>query len=187
LTHRARQIDRYSDRRSPHLSGRRWKALATAALAVSVLVAGCGYTRHDLFPQDVHTVSIRPFENKTFYKDVQFDLSESLIKQIELTTPYKAASGGADTVLEGEITDVRQQKLSRTSSGGLPQELEVKIVVNFQWKDQRTGQLLRQRRGFMAVGRYVPTSPVGESFQVGQHAAAQRLAEQIVATMRSDF
>ena len=69
----------------------------------------------------------------------------------------------------------------------IAQELEVQIVVNFQWKDQRTGQLLRQRKGFMAVGRYVPTRPVGESFQVGQHAAAQRLAEQIVATMRSDF
>lgn len=184
MTHPARQIDRSLPGLSPP-----WHGLAAALLAAaSLAVVGCGgYSRHDLFPEDVRTVTVQTFQNKTFYKGVQFDLSEALIKQIELETPYKAVSGSADTLLEGVITDIQQRKLSRTSKGGLVQEVEVRLVVNFQWKDQRTGKLLRQRKGFIAVGRHVLTSPIGEPFQTGQHGAVQRLAQQIVATMRSDF
>ena len=155
-------------------------------LAAALLVTGCGYSHKDLFPENVQTVTVSIFENKTGRKGAQFDLSEALVKQIELETPYKVTKSG-DTVLEGVITGIRQPKLSRTSTGGLVQEVEVRITVNFQWKDQRTGQVLRQRKGFTAVGRHVPTMPVSESFQTGQHAAVQRMADKIVATMRSDF
>ena len=155
--------------------------------AASLAASGCGYSRQAIFPEDVQTVTVQTFQNKTFYKGVQFELSEALIKQIELETPYKAVSGSADTLVEGVITDIQQRKLSRTSTGGLVQEVEVRIVVNFQWKDQRTGKLLRQRKGFVGVGRHVLTRPIGESFPTGQHGAVQRLAQQIVSTMRSDF
>ena len=159
--------------------------LALAAAAAATLLAGCGYSHQGLYPQGIQSVGVRIFDNKTYYQDVQFDLSEALIKQIELETPYKAVSGAADTLLEGTITEIEQQRLSRTSQGGLVQELEVRIVVDFHWKDERSGQVLRQRRALVAVGRHVPTRPVSEPFETGQHAAVQRLAEQIVAAMRS--
>jgi hypothetical protein len=154
-------------------------------LIMTLMLGGCGYSQQRLFPQGIQTVSVRIFKNRTFYQGVQFDLTEALVKQIELQTPYKAVKGSGDTVLEGTITAIGQKPLSRTSQGGLVQELEFRIVVDFQWKDVRSGQVLRQRRGLTAVGRYVPTSPVGEPFQVGQHAAVQRLADQIVSAMRS--
>jgi len=188
LTYSERQIDRPTPGHSPLGSSPAQQCLAAALLAAaSLAVVGCGYSRQGLFPEDVRTVTVQTFQNKTFYKGVQFDLTEALIKQMELETPYKALSGSADTLLEGVITDIQQRKLSRTSTGGLVQEVEVRITVNFQWKDQRTGDLLRQRKGFVGVGRHVLTSPIGESFQTGQHGAVQRLAQQIVATMRSDF
>ena len=183
MTNPARQIDRSSPSPSP-----RWQGLAAALLVTaSLAVAGCGYTRQAIFPEGIQTVTVQTFQNKTFYKGVQFDLTEALIKQIELETPYKAVSDSADTLVEGVITDIQQRKLSRTSTGGLVQEVEVRIMVNFQWKDQRTGQLLRQRKGLVGVGRHVLTSPIGEPFPTGQHGAVQRLAKQIVSTMRSDF
>ena len=150
-----------------------------------LLLAGCGYSHQGLFPQGIQSVGVRTFQNKTFYQDVQFELTEALIKQIELQTPYKAVSGTGDTLLEGSITDIEQRRLSRTSRGGLAQEMEVRIVVDFLWKDERSGQVLRQRQGLTAVGRYVPTSPVGEPLETGQHAAVQRLAGQIVSAMGS--
>ena len=164
---------------------RRQRGAVLWLAATALFLTGCGYGHHDLYPQGIQTVGVRIFKNKTFYRGAEFDLSEALIKQIELHTPYKAVSTTGDTLLEGTITDIRQNRLSRRSTGGLVQEVEVRIVVDFHWKDERSGQVLRQRRGLTAVGRWVPASPIGEPFEVGQHAAVQRLADQIVATMRS--
>ena len=43
------------------------------------------------------------------------------------------------------------------------------------------------RRGFVSVGRYITTAGVGEPFEVGQHQAVQRLAQDIVSTMQADW
>jgi hypothetical protein len=164
---------------------------AWALLLVVLFLHGCGYASKPVFPTDVRTVAVPIFENKSFYRGVEFDLTEALIKQIELQTPYKVTGRErADTILQGTIVAVDQAVLSRTSTGGLPQEMEMRIVVDFEWKNGRTGQLLRQRKGFAAVGRYVPTrmgDRVGETYSTAQHRAVQQLADQVVMAMRSDW
>ncbi len=150
---------------------------------------GCGgYTHTELFPPQVRTVALPIFENRSFYKGIEFDLADALVKQIELRTPYKVtAAANADTILQGAITAVRQVRISRHEVGGVPQELELRIVIDFDWKDLRTGQMLRRREGFEAVGRYIPTRPVSETLAVGQHEAVQRVARQIVSVMAADW
>ena len=111
-----------------------------------------------------------------------------MVKQIETRTPYKVvAPATAQTILEGTITNIEQTMLSRRRPGGVPQEVEVSVVVDFVWKDLGSGEVIRDRRGFEAVGRYVPTAGVGEPFEVAQHMAVERLAADIVSTMRSDW
>ncbi|MBI1337502.1 MAG: hypothetical protein GC164_11125 [Phycisphaera sp.] len=162
--------------------------LCLATLVTLLLATGCGYQHKELFPDQYATVSVPIFGNRTFYRGVEFDLSEALIKEIELRTPYKAVPGSrAQTVLEGNITGISQRQLSRTRTGGLPEEIEVTITVDFVWKDLGTGTVIRERRGFESVGRYVPSLPVSEPFPVAQHQAVQRLATDIVSTMRADW
>jgi hypothetical protein len=158
------------------------------AILVLSLLPACGYSHQGLYPADVRTVAVPIFENKSFYRGVEFDLSEALAKQIELVTPYKVTSpGGADTILQGTIVAVTQTMISRTFEGGLPEEMETRIVVDFAWKNTRTGQTLRQRQGFAATGRYVATRPIGEAYPTGQHAAVEQLATRIVETLRRDW
>jgi len=162
--------------------------LLLAALLLPTLLAGCGYKHEELFREDVRTVAVHVFENRSFYRGVEFDLAEALTKEVELRTPYKVTdAGGSDTLLEGRITSVRQKQLSRIFEGGVPQEMEVVISVDFVWKELRTGRALRERRGFEAVGRYIPTAPVNEPFEVGQHEAVEQMATEIVSVMRSDW
>ncbi len=150
--------------------------------------AGCGYTQKELFPPEYRTVATPIFENRSFYRGVEFDLTEALAKEVELRTPYKVVSqAGADTLLRGTITRIDQRQLSSRRDVALPEEVELVITVDFQWKDQRSGQVLRDRRGFQSVGRYVPTRPLGEPMGVGQHEAVQRLARDIVSTLRTDW
>ena len=157
-------------------------------LLLPALLAGCGYRATELFPTEYASVAVPIFQNQTFYRGLEFDLTEALVKELEQRTPYRTQPvGRADTLLQGTITDVETRRLSRTRSTGLPQEVEVEVTLNFTWTDQATGQVIVDRRGFTGVGRYIPSRPVGETLEVGQQAAAQRLARDIVGSLRGDW
>ncbi len=159
-----------------------------ALVLVFFVMTGCGYSSHQLFPQRYQTVAVPIFENRTFYRGVEFDLSEALVKAIELRTPYKVTSpDSADTILQGTITRVEQDQLSRQRRGGVPQELEVTLSVDFEWRDLIAGETICDRRGFESVGRYSPTSPISHPFEAAQHQAVQQMAVGIVASMQSDW
>ncbi|MEX0887518.1 MAG: LptE family protein [Phycisphaeraceae bacterium] len=155
---------------------------------IAVVLPGCGYTGGGTYPAAYRTVAVPIFENHTFHRRVENELAEALVKQIEQRTPYKVTdAGSADTILEGGIRQIDQVMVARHRPGGLPEEMEVTIVVDFAWRDQRTGETLRQREGFEAVGRYAPARPVGQRFESAQHQAVQRLAEDMVATMQASW
>jgi hypothetical protein len=69
----------------------------------------------------------------------------------------------------------------------VPQEMELRLVVNFEWSDARTGRILRSRQGLMAVGRYIPVRKIGQPLELAQHEASQAMAASILAAMRSDW
>ncbi|MEO0514053.1 MAG: LptE family protein [Planctomycetota bacterium] len=154
----------------------------------ALCLTGCGYSTAELFPTQYQSVAVPIFDNRTFYRGVEFDLTEALIKEIEQRTPYKTMDANvADTLLSGTVTSVLVEQLSRTREAGLPQEVQVTITINYDWTDQRSGSQLVSRRSFSSVGRYVPTQPVGEGFEIGQHAAVERLARDIVSSLRGDW
>lgn len=165
----------------------RWIAMPLLCLCL-LAATGCGYRHQELFSEEYRTVAVPIFENRTFYRGAEFDLSEALVKEIERRTPYKVVSPTtADTIVEGVISDIQQRMVTRGVGGGVPQEIELTITVNFQWKDLRTGEVLRDRRGFKAVGRHIPAQPMGEPIEIAQHAAVEQLARDIVSTMRADW
>jgi hypothetical protein len=152
-------------------------------------LAGCNYTSKPPFRTDIHTVGLRPIDNRELgYPGVEFDLTEALKKTIEAHSPYKVTSvEGADTILQCTITTIRQSTLVYSVNGGVPQELEMRIAVDYQWTNVRTGQVLADAKGLAAVGRYVPTLPIAETASVGQHQAVQLLADKMVSAMRSGW
>jgi len=163
------------------------RSLLLALLSLLPLT-GCGYQHEELYREDVATVAVNIFENRTFYREIEFELAEALIKDIELRTPYKVVSEGrADTLMEGRIVSVQQKQLSRSTEGGLPEQMEVIVTVDFTWKQLNTGRILRERRGFAAVGRYIPSIVAFETRDIGQSGAVEQMAEQIVSVMRTDW
>lgn len=152
------------------------------------LLTGCGYRSGDLYDESLGSVAVPIFENRTFYRDVEFKLTEALTKQIEQRTPYKVArEAGADTLLTGTVTRVDKKLLSRQFDTGLPQEVQVLVIASFEWKDLRTGRIIRKRSRIEGTGEFVPTQPVGEPFEVARHAAIDELAREIVSAMRKDW
>ncbi len=162
--------------------------LAFGLLVLTLLFTGCGYSTTELYPTQYTTVTVPNFENRSNDRNVEFTLREALIKEIEQRTPYKAVSGTglSDTQLIGTVVRVNRQLISRDATVGLPQEIEVTVVVDFEWKDLRTGEVIRGYRGLSAAGQFVPNRAVGEFDSEGIRLAVSRLASDIVSRMRSD-
>lgn len=160
--------------------------LPPALLFVGLLLTGCGYSTTELYPADYSSVSVPNFVNRSDTRNVEFTLREALVKEIEHRTPYKAlgSAGRADTQLVGTVTSVSRRLVSRDATSGLPQEIEVTVTVDFEWRDLGTGKTLRGYRGLSSAGQFVPDRAIGEFGDDGTRQAVQRLAEGIVSRMR---
>lgn len=174
-------------------------------IIVPLLLSGCGYQWAQtstgpgafgpdsgqqgwtgLYRQDVKTVAVPIFTNRTFYRGVEFNLTKAVINQIESRTPYKVAPREtADTLLEGEVITAGVHTQSRSQIMGLPQEQLFYMTVNFTWKDMRTGQQLVVRHAFEQTSPYYPT--LGEDQFAGSQDAIERLALAIVEELQSNW
>lgn len=170
------------------------RCLAFLCLTLPPLLAagGCasdptvGYAAVAPFPTSVESVAVPIVENQTFVRDVEFELTDALIKEIESRTPYKVTGRDrADSILLGRITSVQLDQLSKSRLTGLGEEVIVSVTIDFQWRDLRTDASLVERDGFSSPGLFTPSEPAGERIELGRFAAVQRLARDIVDEMRA--
>lgn len=168
-----------------------------AALAAALVCgsAGCssdptrGYSFRSTYGENVRTVAIPVWDNQSFAYGLEVHLTDALIKEIQRTTPWvvTSADNAAQTTLTGAITDATLRQLTTSSATGLVQEMAVEVVVDFEWRDARSGRVLVSRRNFRAMESFVPARPTSERLELGQHAAVQEIARAIVAELRSNW
>lgn len=158
------------------------------------LVSGCasdptqGYSSKSTFREGISSVAVPIFTNDAYTRDVEFELTDALIKEIEARTPYKVTSPArADTVLIGHIRSIELDQLSKSRTTKLAEEVIVSVTIDFEWKDLRSGQTLVSRKQYSGFGLFVPSRPTGESIELGQFAAVEQLARDIVGEMRSNW
>jgi hypothetical protein len=147
----------------------------------------CGYSNESLFPQDVSTVCVQMFDNRTFRRGVEFELSDALAKRIEAETPYKIVSSAdrADTVISGQIVSINESALSleRQLGGVLEREVALQAVVN--WKNMKTGELLIANQQVAASASY--STYQKQDFGYASNLAANNLARKIVELMEKKW
>src|SRR4030042_6722660 len=109
--------------------GRRWPILTSATAAawcgvLPVLPAvlwGCaGYQigNQTLYPGHIRTVYVPMFESTSFRRNLGERLTEAVMKEIELKTPYKVVgTPDADSVLTGRIVDGGKHLVGESRSG----------------------------------------------------------------------
>jgi hypothetical protein len=173
-------------------------SLLIVCVALLLLISGCGYHLsgnpdnepgyqwHGLYRDDVKTVAVPIFGNRTFVQGAEFKLTKAVIGDIEGQTPYKVVpKERADTVLECDIVNTRTVTLSNNHGSAVPMEQMFVFIVRFTWRDLRTGKILLKRDGFEQTSPYYPT--LGEDQWVGQQLNIERLALAIVQEMQADW
>lgn len=163
-------------------------------LACAVALTGCasdpreGYALGTAFDRRVNSIEVRIFDNLSFNQGMELRLANAIVTEIQTQTPWQVRSGAlAQTTLTGAITDVRLRARSVARETGLVQEQAVEVTLDFQWRDNRTGDVLASRRGVRAVETFVPALGAGERIEIGENAAVQEAAREVVAALRSGW
>ena len=181
--------------RSRRRRATRWICSALTGAGVLSLAGCAGYRfgAASLYPPDIQTVYVPVFESNSFRRNLSELLTEAVIKEIELRTPYKVVgSPQADSVLTGKLTSDTKRVIVEDQYD-FPREVEVNISVEVRWLN-RKGDLLngaapvplpqdlvRMSATGMLVAEY------GQSVSTAQLQSIQTLASQIVSVMETPW
>ncbi len=84
--------------------------VSTFLLVTAALLSGCGYATNNVFRSDIKTVYVEFFENETFRRELEVELTKAVVEEIKLRTSFKfAPKDRADSILSGEITDFSER------------------------------------------------------------------------------
>ena len=163
---------------------RRVFARPTALLPFVCLLCGCGYMVGSAYQAEIRSVHVPAFTSESFRRGLEFQLTESVHKEIQSRTPYRLVNGPvADSRLSGRILDIRKDVLGESAFDD-PRELQLRLVVEVTWEDLRSGRILAQQRVPVQLNSQSSFAPeVGQSLATGMQQATDQLARQIVEMM----
>jgi hypothetical protein len=140
-----------TNRRRP---ARRWlcRLLLLACAGLAVVLPACtqdghftvlGYTTAPNYDCNIHTVRVPIFDNRTFRRGLEFQLTEAVVREIHAKTPYRVvgADQPADTELRGTIVAATKGILNLNQLAET-REAETAVTVELTWIDLRSGQVL---------------------------------------------
>ncbi|MEX0641377.1 MAG: LPS assembly lipoprotein LptE [Pirellulales bacterium] len=159
-------------------------------------LAGCaGYQSGtgSLYAPDVTTVYVPMIESDSFRRDLGERLTEAVVKEIELKTPYKVVSTpDADSILSARLLDDTRHVLAENSfDQARLSETELRAEVT--WLNRRRlpivpVQTLALPPELVSISQTTTLIPeVGQSVATSQQQAIERLAQQIVSTMEAPW
>jgi hypothetical protein len=163
-------------------------SFALMLLCFSLFFAGCGgYSSKSLYSQDIKSVYVEMFDNATFTRDVEYDLTDAVAKRIESETPYKIVSdrSRADTVLSGKLIGIGTSPLTIERETGRALEQQAEVTAQFSWKNLKTGEYLLENSTASATASYSEFQQQG--FNYASKIATNKLAERIVELMQTGW
>ncbi|MEO0531242.1 MAG: LPS assembly lipoprotein LptE [Planctomycetota bacterium] len=162
-------------------------------------MSGCAGYRSgasSLYAPDVATVYVPMVESDSFRRDLGERLTEALVKEIELKTPYKVvASPNADSILEVRLRSDRRTVQGEDDADN-PRVFENELRAEATWLNRRRLPIaptatLKLPPGFsnaVGVSQTTPLIPEsGQSIASQQQLAIARLAQQIVGVMEEPW
>ncbi len=167
------------------------RLLIISFLTTLSLLGGCasqGYSFNATFDDSIQSVAIPIFRNETTSRGLEVQLTESLIKELQKRTPWHLApSDRADTTLVGVITGTDLTVLSDDPQTGLVQEQATRITIRFEWRDNRSGEIIVARDRYSASAVFSPSRNVADRIELSQRTAIEELAHDVISEMRSGW
>src|SRR5262245_55089086 len=114
-------------------------ALLFLLLALPLFPGCAGYQlgQRSLYRPDIRTVYVEPVQSNSFRRYLGERLTEAVVKEIELKTPYKVVdSDAADSVLRVQLVSESKRVLTENFYDE-PRDIETDFFVQLSWVDRR--------------------------------------------------
>ena len=125
---------------------------------LSVLLAGCtGYQlgNQNLFRPDIRTVHVPIVQSESFRRGLGERLTESMVKEIELRTPYKVVDANqADSIFQARIVDEHKRVIAENQFDEA-RDIETQMIVEVSWLDRQGQQLIQRTEIPIDEGIYI--------------------------------
>ncbi|HHT9152163.1 MAG TPA: LPS assembly lipoprotein LptE [Candidatus Hypogeohydataceae bacterium YC40] len=157
-------------------------------LIMSFIVAACGYTSRSLLKQNVNTIYIPIFENQSYRRGLEFDMTNAFKNEILFKTRLKVVDKDrADSIFYGIITDVKESVLIEDFQANIAQS-SVIVFMNFKWVDRRTGRIIVEKQNIQQRAEFSPRRVVGkEDIGTAERKAFVYLAERLKQLMEEGW
>lgn len=157
----------------------------TYIVVLFALISGCGYTTKSLISRKINSIYIPIFENDTFRRGLEFDLTTAVKDEIMSKTKLRIAKkDNADTILTGKIMKVTEGMLSTNVADNIV-ESRVTISVDIKLVDRRTGRTLIEEKGLVRSAEFVVNR--GENIKTATQESLAGLAETIVSQLEEKW
>ena len=174
-----------------HLSAHIQDCKYTTTLAYIVLsllfisLGSCGYSSKSLLRSNVRSIYVPIFDNNTFRRGYEFDLTKAVRDQILLRTRLSIVDKDeADSILFGKISSVNENAIIEDTKDNLV-ESRVSIGVDIRWVDKRTGRTIIERKNIKRPTEFIVRR--NETLSSASNEAFVRVAQSIVEAMEEDW
>lgn len=153
------------------------------------LLAGCGYsTTSRTARKDVQTIYVPFFENKTSEPNLEIKVTERIIQfLVDDNTLKVVQESAADAVLDGQITEFRNQPFSFNDNLNA-EEYHVVIKVVATLFNRRTNQPIWENRNFTGDGSYfVESVPGGRTYNEAVDESLKEITDRILNITVEDW
>jgi len=170
------------------------KQIYILALIASFMVSGCGYTTRSLLPPSIKTIRVDNFKNdiqvtaeqsnlrmyRGYKPGMEVDLTRAVINKYLMDGTLKiAGESNADLILKADLIDFKRDALRYDSNDNI-EEYRIKLVVNMELVNTKTGAVMWKERGFAGETTYRTGGVLAKSETAAVNDAIDDLARRIV-------
>ena len=158
------------------------------------LISGCGYTTKSLLPSDIKTIRVDNFKNEIqvqaeqsnlrmyrgYRPGMENDITRAVTNKFLTDGTLKIVSeSNADLTLKSSLIDFKRDALRYDTNDNV-EEYRVKLVVNMELTNNKTGAVMWKEKGFAGETTYRTSGTLAKSDDAAVNDAIDDLARRIV-------
>jgi hypothetical protein len=148
------------------------------------LLGGCGYSARGHLPDDVRTVAVPIFVNRTTKPAVETEVTRALADAFATDGRLRVVSReAADAVLEGEVTGYELVSIAFDPAANV-RLYRLVVTLNVRFHDQRRNTVLFHQQGLSEKADFRVSGQVSETIsreEIALRAATVDIARAVVA------
>ena len=164
--------------------------LCALAVAVFLLLGGCGYSFRGNLPNHIQTVGVPIFANKTSEPGVENFLTSAVVEAFSTNGRLRVVRPErADAILDGEVVGYEVQSIAFDPNANVRQ-YRLLVTLNLKMRDVRQDKVLIEQRGLQERADFRVLGAVSETIsreESALRAAAVEIGRSVVSLTLDRF